>query len=58
MNFSPKRIVGNYIFGTLSYGDPNNNYLVTYPGFNGMASINIETGEIDLVPMLEIVNNN
>ena len=58
MNFSPMRIVGNYIFGTLSYGDPNNNYLVTYPGFNGMASINIETGEIDLVPMLEIVKNN
>ena len=54
MNFIPLRISGDYLFGYVSYGDPNNNFAVTYPGNNGRCAINLETGEITLIPQLEI----
>ena len=54
MNIAPLRMAGNYLFGYVSYGDPNNNFAVTYPGNNGRCALNLETGEITLIPQLEI----
>ncbi len=54
MYISPLRMAGNYLFGYVSYADPNNNYEVTYPGNNGRCVLNLETGEITLIPQLEL----
>lgn len=54
MNFTPLRISGNHLYGYVSYGDPNNNFAVTYPGNKGRCAINLETGEITLIPQLEL----
>lgn len=54
MNIAPLRMVGNYLYGYVSYGDPNNDFAVTYPGNDGRCALNLETGEITLIPQLEI----
>lgn len=54
MNIKPLRMVGNYLFGYVSYADPNNNFAVTYPGNGGRCALNLETGEITLIPQLEL----
>ena len=54
MSFIPQRISGNYIFGTISYGDPNNDFQRIDTDEDGRCVINIETGEITLIPTLEL----
>ena len=54
MRILPYRISGNYLYGTVGYADPNNNFEVTVPDNNGLCALNLETGEITLIPQLEI----
>lgn len=58
MMFTPFRISGNYIFGSISYGDPNNNYQRLDTDEDGRCVINLETGEITLIPYLELITDN
>lgn len=57
VNFIPFRISGNYIFGTISYGDPNNNYQRIETDGEGRCALNLETGEITLIPQLEFYSD-
>ena len=46
---------GKYIYGFVSYPDPNNNYKVPRSLNGGRSVINIETGEITSIPLLELI---
>lgn len=54
MMLSPVRLAGNYLYARVSYADPNNNFEVTTPGNDGLCALNLETGEITLIPQLEL----
>lgn len=57
MNIKPYRLAGNYLFGIVSYLDTETNKVI-YPGDEGRCSLNIETGEITLIPQLEVILDN
>lgn len=58
MNFSPRRMFGNYIFGSVSYGDPNNDFRKINTPDDGRCVINLETGEITPIPYLDTITDN
>ena len=58
MNFSPLRMFGNYIFGSVSYGDPNNDFRKINTPDDGRCVINLETGEITPIPYLDTITDN
>lgn len=55
ISFSPERIYGDYIFGSITYGDPNNNYQKMERDDDGRCVINLKTGEITSIPQLEYI---
>ena len=44
-----------YVFGYVWYGDPNNNYEEIPIVNEGRSMINLETGEITPVPLLDLI---
>ena len=58
MQFYPHRISDKYIFGKVTYGDPNKNYRPIKDTTDRRCVINIETGEITLIPQFEVMLNN
>lgn len=46
---------GKYIYARITYPDPENNYIPKETINDGRAVINIETGEITMVPILELI---
>lgn len=54
MKLQAKRICGDYLLAHVSYADPNKDFEITVPGNDGLCALNLETGEITLIPTLEL----
>ncbi len=57
ISFNPERIYGDYIFGSITYGDPNNNYQKIERDDDGRCVLNLNTGEFTFIPQLEYIPN-